>query len=115
MVFNVRHASPGEDSFLKVPNLRREMAVPGACENTEAEKASLALCEREDSVELIPRHLGKRFMEPADRDMISVFKTLYFLGSTGLLTEWKIWGCTIHPKMVAEQMSPCAPNSLSLM
>jgi len=50
---------------------------------------SLACRDCEDSAELRSCRLGKRFMEPSDRDTIPLCKILYFVRGMGLLAEWK--------------------------
>jgi hypothetical protein len=49
-------------------------------------------------------------MEPSDHDKIPLCKILYFVGHTGLQAEWGI-----GQKIVAVQVSPCAPVLLTLM
>jgi hypothetical protein len=67
------------------------------------------------SAELRPCCLGKHFMEPSNCDKILLCKILYFIGSMGLLAEWKRWGCTIYQKMAVAQGPLYTPTPLSLM
>jgi hypothetical protein len=54
-------------------------------------------------------------MEPSDQDKIPLCKTLYFVGGTGLLAEWRTWEDTTDQKMVAVQESTYAPTPLSFI
>jgi hypothetical protein len=70
-------------------------------------------CGCEDAAELRSCCLGEHFMEPSNHDMIPLYKILYFIAGTGLLAEWKRWGCTIDEKMVTVQGTLiCPPYSM---
>jgi hypothetical protein len=67
--------------------------IYGRC-HMATKSASHIFCECVALDELIFSSLGKHFMERSDYYEIVLRKILHFVRGTGLLAEYRIWGCT---------------------
>lgn len=81
--------------------MRKTRTLYFQVKQTHTSSESLALAE------LRFRRLGKHFME-TNNDEIPLYMTFYFFRRTGLLAEYRIWGCAVGQKIFAVQKPSCA-------